>query len=464
MAGIHYSQKVKIILQLSDLFLLNLAFIVSSYITTSSASFLPKGQTVIFLIIINLFWSILADNSDLYQISRNIHVIKKIYTSAIIITVNFLAVSLILKMSVIFACNPLQIIIFYILFYLLILTGKVFLTNGLKLFRKLGLNTRSIAILGGGSLGTEIRSNVLTDYSFDFKYLGIFDDDPGKCQFKSEVLGSLVDFKNYALQNRVDEVFIALPDYDVSKVTELMRFCDEHTIRVKVVPDFMRFNFSNAQPDYYGNIPIIRLREEPLESFGNRILKRGVDVIISLGVILLVLSWLIPLLGILIKLHSRGPVFFTQRRTGLNNREFDIIKFRSMKLNSQANQLQAKKGDPRIFKLGALIRKYNIDEIPQFINILLGNMSLVGPRPHMIEHTIYYSKIIDSYLVRHFVKPGLTGWAQVNGYRGDTTEPGLMEGRVKHDVYYIENWTPLLDIRIFFKTIYNMFKGEPNAV
>jgi len=464
MAGIHYSQKVKIILQLSDFILLNLAFILASYITTSSMSFLPKGQTLIFLIIINLFWSILADNSDLYQISQNIHVIKKLYKSAIIITLNFLAVSLILKMSVIFACNPLNIIIFYILFYILILSGKVVLFNGLNFIKKLGFNSRSIAILGGGSLGNKIRSNMLTDYSFDIKYLGIFEDDPDNCQFKSEVLGSLADFKNFALYNRVDEVFIALPDYDVSKVTELMRFCDEHTIRVKIVPDFMRYNFRNLQPDYYGNIPIIRLREEPLESSGNRILKRSVDVFISLVVIVLVLSWLIPLLGILIKLHSRGPIFFTQRRTGLNNKEFDIIKFRSMKLNSQADQLQAKKGDPRIFKLGALIRKYNIDEIPQFINILLGNMSLVGPRPHMIEHTIYYSKIIDCYLVRHFAKPGLTGWAQVNGYRGDTTEPGLMEGRVKHDVYYIENWSPLLDTRIFFRTIYNMFKGEPNAV
>jgi len=135
-----------------------------------------------------------------------------------------------------------------------------------------------------------------------------------------------------------------------------------------------------------------------------------------------------------------------------------------MHMNSQADLLQVRKGDPRINKLGAFLRKFNIDEIPQFINILLGNMSLIGPRPHMIEHTMHYSKIIDRYLVRHFVKPGLTGWAQVNGYRGDTTEPGLMEGRVKHDVYYIENWSLILDIRIFFKTIYNMFKGEPNAI
>ncbi len=464
MSGIHYSQKVKIILQLSDLFLLNLAFFVASIITTSSASFLPKGQTIIFLIIINLFWLILAENSDLYQLSRKIQINKKIYKEALILTINFLVVFLILKLSVIFAYNPLHIIIYYILCYILLITGKVALFNGLRYFQKLGINSRSIAILGGGSLGNEIRSNVLTDYSLDFKYLGIFEDDPCKCQFKSEVLGSLVDFKNYALNNRVDEVFIALPDYDVSKVSELMRFCDEHTIRVKIVPDFMRFNFSHLQPDYYGDIPIIRLREEPLESIGNRIIKRCVDIAISLTVIILILSWLIPLLGILIKLHSRGPIFFTQRRTGLNNREFDIIKFRSMKLNSMANQLQARKGDPRIFKLGALLRKYNIDELPQFINILMGNMSLVGPRPHMIEHTIYYSKIINSYLVRHFVKPGLTGWAQVNGYRGDTTEPGLMEGRVKHDVYYIENWSPVLDTHIFFKTIYNMFKGEPNAV
>jgi putative colanic acid biosynthesis UDP-glucose lipid carrier transferase len=464
MPGIHYSRKVKIILQFSDLFFLNFAFIVASYITTSSPSFLPKGQTIIFLVMINLFWSFMAGNSDLYQIRRHIQIVKKIYKAALIITLNYLAVSFILKMSSVFDYNSLQIIIFYLLIYCLILTGKFFLFIALKYFRKLGFNSRSIVILGGGTLGDEIRSNMIDEYSFGFKYLGIFDDEPNKCKFKSEVLGSLVDFKEYVLRNRVDEAFIALPDYDTSKVTELIQFCDESTIRVKIVPDFVRYNTARIQLDYYGNLPIIRLREEPLESLRNRILKRGFDVFISLGVILFVLSWLIPLLGILIKLHSKGPIFFTQRRTGLNNKEFNIIKFRSMKLNTQANQLQAKKGDPRIFKLGAFIRKFNIDEIPQFINILLGNMSLIGPRPHMIEHTIHYSKIIDCYLVRHFVKPGLTGWAQVNGYRGDTTEPGLMEGRVKHDVYYIENWSPILDIRIFFKTIYNMFKGEPNAI
>lgn len=464
MPGKQYSRKVKIILQISDLFFLNLAFIIASLITTSSPSFLPGNQTIVFLVMINLFWSFMADNSDLYQVGQNTQIDKKIYKTAIIITFNYLAVTLILKMSVVFDYNSLQIIIFYILIYGLILSGKVLLCQGLRYFQKTGIHSRSIVILGGGTLATEIRSNMLNDYAFGFKYLGIFDDEPNKCKYKSEVLGSLIDFKNYVLQHRVDEVFIALPDYDKSKVTDLIQYCDEHTIRVQIVPDFMRYNSTNVYLDFYGNLPIVRLREEPLENFRNRLIKRSIDVVISLGVIIFILSWLIPLLGILIKLRSKGPIFFIQKRTGLNNKEFNIIKFRSMHLNQQANHLQARKGDPRINKLGTILRKYNIDELPQFINILIGNMSLIGPRPHMIEHTIYYSKIINCYLVRHFVKPGLTGWAQVNGYRGDTTEPGLMEGRVKHDVYYLENWSPILDTRIFFQTIYNMFKGEPNAL
>jgi putative colanic acid biosysnthesis UDP-glucose lipid carrier transferase len=413
---------------------------------------------------INLLWSVLANNSTLYQISRHIRIDKNIVKAAFLISIHYLIISLILNYSGVFKYTIHQLVVFYIIVYYLIFAGKICLLMLLKSFRSQGFNTRSTVILGGGRVGDVIRSYLLTEYSFGFKYLGIFDDNPDGCQNQSEVLGSLEDFKAYALENTVDEVFFALPDYAFAKVIDLIRFCEANTIRVKIVPDFMRYLRSKIQLDFYGSIPIIRLRDEPLESLRNRIYKRSFDILFSICVILFILSWLIPLMGILIKLHSKGPIFFTQRRTGLNNKEFNIIKFRTMRVNSEANKKQARKGDPRIFRFGAFLRKSNIDEIPQFINVLLGNMSIIGPRPHMIEHTRYYSEIIDSYMVRQFVKPGLTGWAQVNGFRGDTTRPEQMAGRVKCDVYYIENWSIFLDIRIFFQTIYNMFKGEENAV
>lgn len=464
MAGKYYSNKVKIILQLSDLFFLNLAFIFASYVTIRNFSFLPKDQTFTFLVLINFVWIVLSNISDLYHIDRVIKIDKKIYKTAIIITAQCLIVSFIAKLSGIISYSTYQITIFYILIYYFIFIGKIIILKILKFLRKNGFNSRTIVILGGGKVGDEIRSNLLTDFSFGFKYLGIFDDNPNGCQHLSEVLGTLDDFKKYAPKNKVEEVFIALPDYAYAKVVDLIRFCDHNTIRVKIVPDFSRYIRAKIKLDFYGNVPIILLREEPLELTSNRFIKRGFDIFFSIIIIIFVLSWLIPLMGILIKIYSKGPVFFLQRRTGLNNKEFDIIKFRTMRVNQDANKMQARKGDPRITSIGRFLRKTNLDEFPQFINILLGNMSIIGPRPHMIEHTKFYSKIIDSYMVRHFAKPGLTGWAQVNGYRGDTTNPAQMEGRVKHDVYYIENWSFFLDIQIFFKTIYNMFKGEPNAI
>ena len=170
-----------------------------------------------------------------------------------------------------------------------------------------------------------------------------------------------------------------------------------------------------------------------------------------------------PVLAILIKLNSKGPIFFVQDRSGEDNRSFKCIKFRTMQVNSDADKKQATKEDARITKIGAFMRKTNLDELPQFFNVLWGNMSVVGPRPHMLTHTEEYRKRIDNYLVRHYAKPGITGWAQVNGFRGETKTLDAMEGRVKHDIYYIENWSFLLDLKIVWLTVWNMIRGEENA-
>ena len=196
---------------------------------------------------------------------------------------------------------------------------------------------------------------------------------------------------------------------------------------------------------------------------GNRIKKRALDIFVSLFVIIFLLSWLIPILGLLIFLESGWPVFFKQLRTGKDKKPFYCWKFRSMNSNNDADLKQATKDDSRITTIGKFIRKTSLDEFPQFINVIRGEMSLVGPRPHMIKHTSDYSQVVDEYMVRQFIKPGITGWAQINGYRGEITHPDQIRMRVNRDLWYLENWTLFLDIRILFLTVYYIFRGDKKA-
>jgi putative colanic acid biosynthesis UDP-glucose lipid carrier transferase len=195
----------------------------------------------------------------------------------------------------------------------------------------------------------------------------------------------------------------------------------------------------------------------------DRVVKRLFDIAFSLFVIVFIFSWLYPILALLIKLESPGPVIFKQERSGRNNVQFYCYKFRSMRVNDECHLKQASKNDCRITRIGRILRKTSLDELPQFFNVLLGNMSVVGPRPHMLKHTEHYREVVDQYMVRHYMKPGITGWAQVNGYRGETIELGLMEKRVEHDIWYMENWSALLDIKIVMLTVLNVIKGEKNA-
>jgi len=221
-------------------------------------------------------------------------------------------------------------------------------------------------------------------------------------------------------------------------------------IKMKFVPNFDGLVQHQTSIDFFGPFPILSLRTEPLELRYNQVKKRLFDIIFSVLVILLVFTWLFPIIGLLIKLGSRGPIFFVQKRSGKNNQTFECVKFRSMKVNEDANLKQATANDDRLTALGKFMRKTNIDELPQFFNVLLGNMSVVGPRPHMLKHTEQYSKLISQYMLRHWLKPGITGWAQVNGYRGETKEVEDMVKRVEYDIWYGENWNFFLDLRMPF--------------
>lgn len=234
-------------------------------------------------------------------------------------------------------------------------------------------------------------------------------------------------------------------------------------MRFYYVPNLRNYMKRAMNLELLGNVPILYIREEPLRQVSNRFVKRAFDVAVS-GAFLCTLFPVVYLFVALgIKLTSKGPVFFIQERSGENGRTFGCIKFRSMRVNDEADRVQATKNDPRKTRFGSFLRKSSIDELPQFINVLKGDMSIVGPRPHMLQHTELYSKLVNKYMVRHLIKPGITGWAQVTGYRGETHELSQMEGRVRRDIWYLENWSLLLDIRIMLLTVWNALKRDENA-
>ena len=337
-----------------------------------------------------------------------------------------------------------------------------------RIYRARGFNNRKVMIIGAGDTAQEFRSMLEHKIEYGYQFLGFYDDDPKKynADTQKHILGTVEDAKKYAIEHQIDELFCALPYQEEDRIKELIQFGDENLIRVKIVPDLTRFlthHLNKVEIDYYGQIPVMTLRNEPLENVVNRFVKRLFDIGFSVLVFLFVLWWFIPLIALIIKLTSKGPVFFIQERSGIKNKSFRVIKFRTMYINSDAHYKQATRDDQRITPIGKLLRRTNLDEMPQFINVLLGQMSVIGPRPHMLKHTEEYSKIIDKFMVRHLVKPGITGWAQVNGYRGETKDVNDMEGRVRADVWYIENWSFGLDVKIIVMTIINMIRGEENA-
>lgn len=267
----------------------------------------------------------------------------------------------------------------------------------------------------------------------------------------------------YIVSNKVDEVYCSVSELKNSEIIDFINFADNNLITLKFLPDNKNLYSKKLKFEYYDYLPILSLRDIPLHNPINAFVKRSFDIAFSLLVIFGLLIWLGPILAILIWLESPGPLFFVQKRTGMDNREFYCYKFRSMAMNKDADKLQAGKNDMRVTRIGRFIRKTSIDELPQFYNVLFGNMSVVGPRPHMLKHTDEYASKVDKYMVRHFIKPGITGLAQVRGYRGEVEQDSDIHGRIKFDIFYIENWSFLLDLKIIVQTVLNMFRGEEKA-
>lgn len=458
---------------MGDLFILNISFVIGhlfGFWGRPNHLFDDKYlQLWVYLNIIYLFSAQLSGTFDMYRNTRFFTLL------AALIRLFFFQVLLAFAYIVIFKdfndtfkLSREVLMVTYLVSLLLTTIWRFGFIKIVRMYRARGFNTRKVMVIGAGASAQEFKHMLEMKIEYGYHFLGYFDDNPMQypAEIRKDILGTIEDAKRYAIDNQIDEMFCALPNNEEEKIRELIEFGDENLIRVKIVPDLSRFlthHLNKIEIDYYGQIPVMTMRSEPLESFVNRFIKRGFDVAFSVLVIVGVLSWLIPLLALIIKLTSKGPVFFVQERSGLRNRSFHVIKFRTMYVNDDAHLKQARRNDDRITPIGKFLRRTNLDELPQFINVFLGQMSVIGPRPHMLKHTEEYSKIIDKFMVRHLVKPGITGWAQVNGYRGETRNPKDMEGRVRADVWYIENWSFALDIKIIVMTIINMIRGEENA-
>ena len=386
----------------------------------------------------------------------------------LVLVQSFLAFFFMKSLSLSFVGGRFQSI-FCLLYFISILILRSLERIVIKKYRKVGGNSRSVLFIGADSELLNVYHRLQDDASMGYRIMGYYADEemteqPEDVELKR--LGTLQEFlkemDGKEEQFVCDEMYVCLSRRDKDTVRRLSHFCDQHVIRFYFVPVSVETLGINLKRELLDDMEVYTTYEIPLAVPLNKLIKRTFDIVLSL-VFLIPTAILFPFVYVIIKLQSPGPIFFKQARTGLDGRDFNMLKFRSMHVNKDADRLQATKDDPRKYPFGNFMRKSNIDELPQFLNVLKGDMSIVGPRPHMLAHTEQYSQLIDKYMVRHFVKPGLTGWAQVTGFRGETKELWQMEGRVKRDIWYIEHWSIWLDIRIIWMTAKTIFIHDKNA-
>ena len=324
---------------------------------------------------------------------------------------------------------------------------------------------RDLYVIGDACLIELINHQIINNTLSEFNLAGYYSDDvPKEDSLARFFMGKIDEIKGNQDFTNIHLIICSLESYaNNQSLRRVINDSDNCMRKVYFISNKFIYCNNNLMIDNDVKLPIFSTRRDPLDNEKNIALKRLLDVFISSIVTIFILSWLIPIIGFLIKLESRGPVFFIQKRTGYDNKDFDCIKFRSMYVNKESDLLQAERTDKRITRIGAFLRKTSLDEMPQFLNVLKGDMSIVGPRPHMLAHTRHYAKEVDKYMVRHYVLPGITGWAQVNGCRGETRKTEDMAKRIHYDIWYLENWSIWLDVKILFLTAFQEIIGDPNA-
>ncbi len=404
-------------------------------------------------------WGLVALFVKFYEIFRfttPVEIISKVVKQGVIFLLVVIAYFPFAK-QVIFSGTA--IAWFMVATFLLITIFKYLLFYYLKKYRIItGSNFRNAVIIGYTPEAIKLKEVFENRNDYGYRFFGFFSDK----KTNANIIGRVDTIKSYVLEKNIDEIYCSLNEISNEQVKDLVEFADENKVTIKFIPDAKEIFSKNLKIDYYEFFPVLSLQRTQLHSPLIKFVKRVFDIVFSLLVMVFLLSWLVPILAILIKLESKGPVFFKQGRPGLDEREFFCYKFRSMKLN-KTTEKEASKNDPRVTKIGKFMRKTSIDELPQFLNVLVGEMSVVGPRPHLWSQNKAYGSRIKKYMVRHYVKPGITGLAQVRGFRGEIETDEDMINRIKYDVFYIENWSLILDFKIILQTVINIFKGEEKA-
>jgi putative colanic acid biosynthesis UDP-glucose lipid carrier transferase len=467
-----YSYLMRFGLLLGDFYIVNACYAIA-YLTLGQT--ISMGHTIehIFsrhflfsnIVIFNLGWLTLSSAMKLYT-KETVSTLEQLFRQTIktiVLHGVFFLIILSYSEESLFAVKFLPIC--YGSMITLFAFSRFFITYLMEfIFKKAKLHTR-IAIVGHNETGMRLAEYFLINqnvYSFE----GFFDDreDALTVDSSGRMMGRLEECIHFAAANNIREIYSTILPEEHMYIERLMEVADQNCVRMKFVPHFSTALQANYHIEYFNALPIISVRTEPLQQdIGNLFKKWVFDIVFSSLVLLLIMSWLVPIIALIIKLESKGPVFFRQQRTGRDNQPFWCYKFRSMTINQHSDHLQASRNDQRITKVGAFLRKTSLDELPQFFNVLIGHMSVVGPRPHMLKHTEEYSALISRYMVRQFLKPGITGWAQVNGYRGETKDTEKMAKRVEYDIYYMENWSWMMDVKIIFMTIISTVKGDQNA-
>ncbi len=439
-------------------FLKPISYLIDSSIIVSTLFLynINLNNTPAFILYATFFWFVIAFKTEFYNVQRHTRIIQ---------IIPLLFKQMVLFVFVLYAyigffkqqnISRLALGEYLVTVFVLITTVKFLMFFLLKKYRAvLGGNLRNVVVIGNTKKARQLIDifNKKLHYGYKFKkQLLVKADD-----------FSLEDAFKYIIDNDINEIYFSVAELSNKQINKLIDFADNNLRELKFIPDNKDLYSKKLKYDYYDYIPVLSLRRIPIQEPFNKLTKRIFDILFSVFIIVFILSWLTPILALIIKLESKGPVFFKQSRNGFNYKEFDCYKFRSMTPNANAHMHQATKGDMRVTKVGAFIRKTSIDELPQFFNVLFGDMSVVGPRPHMVSHTNMYARKVDKFMVRHFVKPGITGLAQTSGFRGEIETDKDIINRVKYDIFYIENWSLLLDIKIIVQTFLNAVKGEEKA-
>ena len=460
------NQRLATLLRISfvllDLLVLNLVFIICQYVFRDAIT-LNKEQYTYLWFFSNAAWVAASWATSIYQ-DAYIYSFEKFSRRTMTAYVYMLA----LEMIYLFFNKDAQISRLFLISILSSFAISLLINRFLHLamqqfFQSKDHIVRKVMIIGYNERAKKLAS-YLEQEPIKTEIVGFCEEEENVNELSLyPIVGRISDAIEASKQYEVTEIFSTIAPEQQSGIYKLINDADQACIRFRIVPDFNHFIRKPVHLEYLKDIPVLSLRKEPLDDVGNRIKKRLYDLAISSLVTVFILSWLVPIVALLIWLDSRGPIFFIQQRSGKNGKTFNCIKFRSMRVNMDSNDKQATKNDKRVTKLGSFLRKSNLDEMPQFINVLMGDMSIVGPRPHMLKHTDDYSKLLNRYMVRHFLKPGITGWAQIHGYRGEIKHMQDINNRVEYDIWYLENWSNWLDTRIILMTAFNMAKGEKNA-